>query len=176
MGRKRRDKWKIDKEKEWLHNPISAASKVEHLEIIFYHSGLNDPENIRDAFQSKRWCFLQKLSVGWFKTTSEIWLALLRRHAYTLRHLEFHSIELAWRLWAAILEGMQQVLALESACVREHLTVCESRRWYELDPNHGVSWDDMCSQENRIRKAIEDFLVNGGGDCPLWDEQAHPSQ
>lgn len=136
------------------------------------------PARLEYVVGNTKWDYLASVTFENLDTDEDSWAAFYFRHRKTLRHVGFGNIRLLSGEWASALQRMQQGLRLTSASVLSILRAdAPPQCWAFLsyDPETGVeiAHDDTRWQCNRTRKAIQDYLLNGG-DCPLLDEVQHP--
>ncbi|KAG7008537.1 hypothetical protein G7Y79_00005g016780 [Physcia stellaris] len=124
------------------------------------------------------WDYLASVVFQNLDTDEDSWAAFYIRHHETLRHVRFGNIRLLSGEWVSALQKMRQVLRLTSASVLGVLRAeappqCWILTQINLETGAEIVHDDMSSPCNHTRKAIQDYLLNGG-DCPLLDEVQHP--
>ena len=160
-----------------LHDILSIASSVRDLYISFDFHKPCAPANCKNFYQSTKWPFLTFMTLGGVAIEDKVWLAFLERHAQTLKHLTLDTIELSCGVWVDVMEKMQQSISFKSVHFGAHMRGIDPQQFWHLwplDTIDGSSFEDMLSQANRTRVAIEDYFLHGG-QCPLRDEESHPS-
>ena len=156
-----------------LHDFISAAPDLKHLTICFDWYEPYCPALFINVVDSTRWSYLRRVTFECIETSEHDWLDFFQRHSPTLKSVAVNTIGLLDGEWSNVLENMQQCLNLEWASFHHDLFGDDPPQHWNLEPSPWVSSGDMGSQGNRTRKALEEFMVNGGS-CPLRDEVAHP--
>lgn len=136
------------------------------------------PARLDYVVGNTKWDYLASVAFNNLDTDEDSWAAFYFRHHKTLRHVRFGNIRLLSGKWVSALQRMRQVLKLTSASVLEVLRAeappqCWSFLPYNPETGVEIAHDDMSWPCNHTRKAIQDYLLNGG-DCPLLDEVQHP--
>ena len=94
-------------------------------------------------------------------------MAFFERHANTIKHMSLSMIRLLKGHWADVFERMQQLLALDDMHIHYHLYGDDPEQYWSFAPPGYTSSKDDSVLQNRLRWALEEFMVQGG-DCPLW--------
>ena len=89
------------------------------------------------------------------------------RHANTIKHISLSMIRLLKGEWADVFERMQRLLALEEMHLCFHLFGDDPEQFWSFEPPGYTSSKDDSVRANRLRWALEGFMVYGGV-CPLW--------
>lgn len=152
---------------------LAAAPKLKHLAISFDWYRQFCPAELSQVSGGTVWPCLLSIVLENIDATSEHLDGFFQQHALTLKHVTIATIVLLDGTWIDALEKMSRVLNLKSASARGFLIGEDPRQRWSLEPDIWAGHNDLRSQGNRTRKAVQEYLVKGGS-CPLRDEVAHP--
>lgn len=152
---------------------LAAAPKLESLRINFDYNEPFGPAELSHIFGNRSWPCLACITLENIDAASDSLNRFFERHASTLMCVAMRNIRLLEATWVETLQKMNKVLNLESTYLGGDLLGEYPRQRWNIEPDTWAEDGDLRSQANRTRKAIQDFLVQGGS-CPLIDEDAHP--
>ena len=156
-----------------LWNLIRDSSLLKELTVAFDWYQPTCPGELEWVVGDTRWESLTAVNFQCIDTDERSWVDFYGRHKNTLKEVHLETIRFKSGGWPSALESMHNALSLTSAHVTGHLLGDDPLQFWYLYPPHPTLQDDLSFQNNRTRKALEEYLT-GEGDCPLRDEVAHP--
>lgn len=154
---------------------LAAAPNLKNLTISFDWYEPFCPAELNQTVGSTTWPCLESITWENIDATSENINCFFERHASTLKHVTMRTMRLLEGTWIETLQKVNKVLNLKSAYIRGDLLGENPPQHWDLEPDLWAEHTDSRSQGNRTRKAIQDFLLQGGS-CPLIDQDAHPQR
>lgn len=159
--------------REYLENGVlgrllAAAPDLRKLAIAFDAYEIRCPIDFKYLALDTHWPYLHTVSLDSVDAHEDDWMGFFERHATTIKHLSLNMIRLLEGDWADVLERMQQLLALKEMHFSYNLYGDNPEQFWSLEPSGYTSSKDDSVQANRLRWALEDFMVHGGI-CPLRD-------
>lgn len=163
----------VNKCREYLANGVlgrllAAAPDLRKLAITFDAHQEECPIDFKYLVLDTHWPHLHTLEIDSVDTHEEVWLHFFERQAKTIKRLSLSMIRLLEGEWADVLERMQELLDLDEAHFMYDLVGDRPWQYWALGPRGYTSSKDDSAEENRLRWALEDFMVYGG-ECPLRD-------
>ena len=156
-----------------LRDFVSVASSLRTLMIKFDMSGPCSPIDFQNLVQPTIWPDLRKVCFEGIDATQKDFVNFFKRHSSTIQSITLRSIRLMNGEWVDLLETMQECLNLKEAYFGYGITGNNPSQYWNLGPYQWASPDDVRFQSNRVRLAIEEYLVKGGS-CPLRNTSEYP--
>ena len=160
--------------REYLANGVlgrllASAPDLRKLAISFDASEIRCPIDFKYLVIDTHWQRLHTIKLDSVDAHEDDWMRFFDQHAATIKHLSLKMIRLLNGDWADVLRRMQEVLTLDEMHFNYHLYGDEPEQFWSLAPPGYTSSKDDSVQANRLRWALEEFMVHGGI-CPLLDE------
>ena len=146
---------------------VAAAPDLHKLAVAFDVNEMMCPLNFKHLVLNTHWPCLHALKLDSIQVYRSDWILFFERHAITIKHLSLGRIMLVEGEWIAVLEQMQQLLTLDEMVFQSSLGGYHPTRCWLEEPGL-LSSDDDRVRANRLRWALEDFMVYGGV-YPLLD-------
>lgn len=166
----------VDKCREYLANGVlgrllAAAPDLRKLAISSDAYEGQCPIDFKYLVLDTHWPHLHTIKLDSVDTHEEDWMRFFERHATTIKRLSLSMIRLLEGEWADVLERMQRLLDLDEVHFDHDLLGVEPWQYWAMAPWGYTSSKDDSAEENRLRWALENFMVHGapGDECPLWD-------
>ena len=153
---------------------LAAAPNLKDLTIGFDWNEPSSPAELNQIFGSTTWRCLESIALEKIDAASETLSRFFEQHASTLKHVAMRDMRLQEGTWVETFERMKKALNLKSAYMMGHILGENPHQHWILEPDLWVEYSDLSPQGARTRKAIENYLVQGGDTCPLLDGDMHP--
>ena len=148
---------------------LAAAPDLRKLAISFDAYEEQCPIDFKYLVLDTHWPHLHTIKLDSVDTSEEEWMGFFERHATTIKRLSLSMIRLLEGEWADVLERMQRLLDLDEVHFIDDLLGDQPWQYWAMGPRGYTSSKDESAEENRLRWALEDFMLGAGGECPLWD-------
>ena len=137
-------------EKGRLRDLVTAAPKLEHLQLGFQSSEPSWPTHLNHIFGSHHWPNLQTVRLKHIGTSEDDLVTFCTLHASTLKTLQLYSVGLLEGDWFPVFSRMRKVLALDTMVVLGRLD----------SPNEELDFDedseDFCPE---LKEGIEAYFL-----------------
>ena len=133
-----------------LRDFVTAAPKLEHLQLGFQSSGPVWPTHLNHIFGSHHWPHLQTVRLKNIGTSEDDLVDFCTLHATSLKTLQLHTIGLLDGSWFPAFSRMRKVLALEVMVVTGRLETPSE----VLDFNEDS--EDYCPE---LKEGIESYFL-----------------
>ena len=93
---------------------LTAASKLEHLQISFQRDRATSPGSLKDIVGEHRWPSLKSVNLKMIGTTDDELVSFCSRHASTLKSVHLTDVGFFEGAWFDALNRMRKILALDA--------------------------------------------------------------
>ena len=153
---------------------LSAAQDLKTLSLYIDRSGGVELEHM---VSNTTWASLRVLELDFILAAQETLIHLLQRHGGTLKELGINNLVLITGGWASAIPAIRNVVKLKDfRAVGTWTTHLSLQRWtIDTSPYSQELPTAGLSPPRKLGKAIKEYVLGFGSECPLSDPIEYPS-